>query len=76
MTKEILETRLISSLEKVFLDEELYASVWDKGSMLNNEVYSFQIAYRIHPEASPDSLSCNLKIGTDGELAAAFSIRQ
>ena len=38
MTKEILETRLISSLEKVFLDEELYASVWDKGSMLNNEV--------------------------------------
>ena len=76
MTKEILETRLISSLEKVFLDEELYASVWDKGSMLDNEVYSFQIAYRIHPEASPDSLSCNLKIGTDGELAAAFSIRQ
>jgi len=41
----ILETRLLSSLTKVFADEELKAAPWTKGSMLSNEVYSFQVAY-------------------------------
>lgn len=40
-----LETRLLSSLTKVFADEEIKERKWDKGSMLCNEVYSFQIAY-------------------------------
>ena len=40
-----LETRLLSSLIKVFADEELKAKPWTRGSMLSNEVYSFQLAY-------------------------------
>ena len=40
-----LETRLLSSLTKVFADEEIKERKWDKGSMLCNEVYSFQMAY-------------------------------
>lgn len=42
----MLETRVLSSLEKVFADEELRASEWKSGSMLLNEVYSFQVAYK------------------------------
>ena len=42
----ILDTRVISSLEKVFPDCELQATEWKKGSMLSNEVYTFQIAYK------------------------------
>jgi hypothetical protein len=42
----ILDTRVISSLEKVFPDCELQAAEWKKGSMLSNEVYTFQIAYK------------------------------
>lgn len=40
-----LETRLLSSLTKVFADEELKDKPWTRGSMLSNEVYSFQLAY-------------------------------
>jgi hypothetical protein len=42
----ILQTRLLSSLSKVFADEELKDEEWIRGSAFNNEVYSFQIAYR------------------------------
>lgn len=42
----LLETRVLSSLEKVFSDENLKAVQWDNGSMLSNEVYSFQVAYK------------------------------
>lgn len=41
-----METRLLSSLEKVFSDEELKAVQWSNSSMLSNEVYSFQVAYK------------------------------
>jgi hypothetical protein len=41
----ILRTRLLSSLIKVFADEELKTPSWSEGSMLSNEVYSFQVAY-------------------------------
>ena len=41
-----LETRVLSSLEKVFADEELKAAQWDSASVLQNEVCSFQVAYR------------------------------
>lgn len=40
-----LKTKLLSSLTKVFADEELKESNWDRASMLKNEVYSFQLAY-------------------------------
>ena len=42
---ERLNIRLLSSLEKVFADEELKSESYNKGSMLSNEVYSFQVAY-------------------------------
>lgn len=76
MSTSILETRVISSLEKVFMDEELTAPVWDKGSMLNNEVYSFQVAYRIRPDAKEDNIKCSLDIKTDDKIAADLLLRQ
>ena len=39
------KTRLVSSLEKVFCDEELKASEWKCGSALRGEVFAFQLAY-------------------------------
>lgn len=40
------ETRCISSLEKVFADEELTAPHVERGTALRGEVHAFQIAYR------------------------------
>jgi hypothetical protein len=42
----VLEVRLLSSLEKVFADRELDSPARHSGSVLYNEIYSFQIAYR------------------------------
>lgn len=42
---EILETRLLSSLSKVFADEHLEDMRFSSGSMLTDEKYSFQVAY-------------------------------
>ena len=41
-----METKLISSLEKVFADENLTAPSFTKGTVLKNELFSFQLAYR------------------------------
>ena len=41
-----LEIKVLSSLEKVFADEELKAAQWDNASVFQNEVCSFQVAYR------------------------------
>jgi hypothetical protein len=41
----VFETRVLSSLAKVFADEDLKSAQWSTGSMLQNEVYSFQAAY-------------------------------
>ena len=43
-----LEIRVLSSLEKVFADEELRAAPFSRISVLRNEVCSFQTAYRWH----------------------------
>jgi len=43
---KVLELMLLSSLVKVFADEEPDDSQTFMGSMLSNEVYSFQVAYR------------------------------
>lgn len=46
-----LETVTLSSLEKVFLEKELsVSSTLQKGSMFQNEIYSFQVAYKLSPE--------------------------
>lgn len=44
--QEKLDIRLISSLAKVFSDEELQDETHEHGTMLKNEIYSFQAAYR------------------------------
>lgn len=47
MSKEqTFETRLLSSLAKVFADEELKDPVFAQGSALLGESYAFQVAYR------------------------------
>lgn len=45
-TTILLETRCISSLEKVFADEDLKAEPYVHGTALPGETYSFQIAFR------------------------------
>ena len=63
------KTRVISSLVKVFADEELTESAYQKGSALQNEVYSFQVAYR------SDVLLKNLKVSVDSDLASVINVR-
>ena len=46
MAKSAFETRLLSSLSKVFADEELEGKPFKKASALRGEVFSFQLAYR------------------------------
>lgn len=43
---QAVEVKLISSLEKVFPEDELTAFEYTSGSMLRNEIYSFQLAAR------------------------------
>jgi hypothetical protein len=69
--KNMLEIRLLSSLEKVFADEDLKAYQWDNGSMLSNEVYSFQIAYNFN-----DKRLNNVKVEIDSDLAPWINIRK
>ncbi|MGY8824116.1 MAG: DUF4091 domain-containing protein [Candidatus Latescibacterota bacterium] len=46
MVEKALETRLLSSLSKVFADEELKDKSFRLASSLRGEVFSFQLAYR------------------------------
>ena len=45
MNENVIEMKLLSSLEKVFADEEPADSFFKSGTMLSNEIYSFQVAY-------------------------------
>jgi hypothetical protein len=76
MNNKIIETRLLSSLVKVFPDEELSAQPWQRGSMLSNEVYSFQLAYRILHDAEQESLKGILDIQTEQSLVSSVELRQ
>ena len=69
--KEDLKVRLLSSLAKVFADEELVESPWNKGSMLCNEVYSFQVAYYW-----PCVLKRNVQILIKSELSSFVTVRE
>ena len=42
-----IETRCVSSLAKVFADEEIVDPIFNKASALLNETYSFQVAYKV-----------------------------
>ena len=70
LNNDKFDIRLVSSLEKVFADEELKAAQWSKGSMLSNEVYSFQAAYYWN-----GPLLNNLNVSAVSELSQWISLR-
>jgi len=76
MKNKTIETRILSSLIKVFSDEELTAQPWQSGSMLGNEVYSYQVAYRLNPDTDKDDLALNLQVETEPDLASSVMLRQ
>ncbi len=65
----ILKTKMISSLEKVFCDEELKATEFNHGNALRGEIYSFQLAYY------SDELNCPLTVEVESELENYITIR-
>lgn len=64
------DTRCLSSLEKVFADEELNAQPYQKGSALLKETYSFQIAYRTTGPKIED-----IQVKVDSTLKDSIQIR-
>lgn len=61
--ERIYKTKVLSSLEKVFCDEECIAEETKRGSMLLNERFSFQLAFVIEGERLDDvSFSINSEI--------------
>ncbi|MFC7680406.1 DUF4091 domain-containing protein [Paenibacillus sp. GCM10028914] len=64
------ETRIISSLAKVFPDAELNEPVKNQGSSLMNEAFSFQVAYR------SDQLIKGIHIRVESELSEWISVRR
>ena len=74
----MFETRLLSSLSKVFADEDLQDAPVKTGSCLRGEVYSLQMAYRsqelvkgIEVELE-SSLARHIDVGTVGLVPAEF----
>ncbi|WP_242615160.1 DUF4091 domain-containing protein [Paenibacillus solani] len=64
-----LETRIVSSLIKVFADDELEAPPQASGSCLRGETYSFQVAYRAQVHMR------SLQVHVESELQAYISLR-
>jgi hypothetical protein len=71
-TNETLELKLLSSLEKVFSDEDLKAQQLCSGSMLLNEVYSFQVAYNYNCNGRKLN---NVQVKVNSELEPWIMIR-
>lgn len=69
MTTVAFETRLLSSLTKVFADSELTDSPVHSGTALRNEMYAFQIAYR-----STESLR-SVRVIIDSALRPWITVR-
>ncbi|SDE14992.1 protein of unknown function [Paenibacillus sp. UNCCL117] len=63
------ETRCLSSLAKVFADEELRDEAFHSGSALRGEVYAFQVAYRSQTLVKP------LHIRVESPLEAHVHLR-
>jgi len=64
-----LKLKAVSSLEKVFADEELNAPNLEKASVLRGEVFSFQIAYYC-------DIKVDLSIEIDSPLSNLVEIRE
>ncbi|MBO0600616.1 DUF4091 domain-containing protein [Sporosarcina sp. E16_3] len=58
-----LETRCLSSLAKVFADKKIVDPSFSKASALLNEIYSFQVAYKVNEKNLE-----NLKISIESDL--------
>lgn len=63
------QTRVLTSLSKVFADEELADPAVRTASCLRGEVFSFQVAYR-----SPQ-LRRDLRVEVESDLAASIQVR-
>lgn len=63
-------TRLVSSLVKVFPDEELTAAASRHGSALQGEVFSFQVAYR------SETMLHRMRITVDSPLREQVRLRR
>jgi ABC-type molybdate transport system ATPase subunit len=70
LLKEKLKVKLLSSLSKVFADEDPNESQWEAGSMLSNEVYSFQAAYYWS-----DLRKKNVQVRINSEILPGITIR-
>lgn len=67
------ELKLLSSLEKVFFDNPSNLKEYKKGSMLKNEIFSFQMmAYCQHKESQ--KVECKIKV--QSELESFITIKQ
>lgn len=64
------ETRLVSSLSKVFPDEALMDVPYQQATALMNEVFSFQVVYK-----SAENLE-TLKVNIQSELTWLLSSRE
>lgn len=64
------ETKCLSSLEKVFADEEMASSAFHKASALLNETYSFQVAYR-----NNSSLMNGIVVEAESNLQEVIELR-
>lgn len=70
IVKPALKTRCLSSLSKVFADEDIGEVPFQKGSALLNETYAFQVAYRSH-----EGLRKNIKVRVESDLKDNIRVR-
>ena len=71
-TEKWIETRCLSSLTKVFPDEEILEQPFQRASAMHNETYSFQVAYRIH---NANRAMKKVHIQIHSALQSEFSVR-
>jgi hypothetical protein len=64
-----VETRCLSSLSKVFADEELKDTPYRSATALNNETFSFQVAYRSNRRKK------EVRVSVHSDLAEVLSTR-
>lgn len=67
---EKFQTRSLSSLAKVFADEEIKDPTFTKGTALLNETYAFQVAYK-----GNDSELKYIKVSAEGDLENSITVR-
>ncbi|MDA0338127.1 MAG: DUF4091 domain-containing protein [bacterium] len=69
MASPVLQTRLLSSLTKVFADEELQARPFRRATCLRGEVFSLQLAYRA------ESMLRDLQVAVASDLQRYIQVR-